>query len=78
MSYDNFETVSFRLPKKEFPQFQRIADSLYNAGKCKSPKVSVMAKLFLYVMSNQFLKLEEQTKAVLAQQVAAGKAAVDE
>ena len=79
MSADNFETVSFRVRKSDFAEFKRIAIMLYNAKNptnnlptIKEPKVSVMTKTFLYVMANQFKKIEEQAKVVMAQAQAQG------
>ena len=80
MSLDNFETVSFRVRKSDFAEFKRVATMLYNAKNpannlptIKEPKVSVMAKTFLYVMTNQFKKIEEEAKVVVAQAQAQGK-----
>ena len=81
MSADNFETVSFRVRKSDYAEFKRIANVLYaaknpnnNMPTIKEPKVSVMAKTFLYVMTNQFKNIEEQAKVVLAQAQAQGQA----
>ena len=80
MSLDNFETVSFRVRKSDFVEFQRVAKMLYNTrnptnnlSTIKEPKVSVMAKTFLYVMTNQFKKIEEEAKVVVAQAQAQGQ-----
>ena len=79
MSADNFETVSFRVRKSDYAEFKRIANVLYTAKNpnnnmptIKEPKVSVMAKTFLYVMTNQFKNIEEQAKIVVAQAQAQG------
>ena len=79
MSQDNFETVSFRVRKSDFAEFKRIATVLFNAKNpnnnmptIREPKVSVMAKTFLYVMTNQFKNIEEQAKVVVAQAQAQG------
>lgn len=79
MSADNFETVSFRVRKSDYAEFKRIATVLFNAKNpnnnmptIKEPKVSVMAKTFLYVMTNQFKNIEEQAKIVVAQAQAQG------
>lgn len=77
MSVDNFETVSFRVRKEDFKEFQRVASALYQAQRLKRPGVGVMAKTFLYVMTNQFKQLEQQTQAILKAQVAAGNASIE-
>lgn len=68
MSVDNFETISFRVRKEDYREFQRVAEALAASGKIKQPKASVLAKTFLYVMTNQYKGLEEQAKAILANQ----------
>lgn len=77
MSVDNFETVSFRVRKEDFKEFVRVAGALYQAQRLKKPGVGVMAKAFLYVMTNQFKQLEAQTEAILKAQVAAGNATIE-
>ena len=79
MSVDNFETVSFRVRKSDYAEFERVAQVLYQAKNpknnmptIKQPKVSILAKTFLYVMTNQFQELEAQAKAVLEQAQAQG------
>lgn len=67
MSVDSFETVSFRVRKEDYAEFQRVANSLYGAHRLKSPKVSILAKTFLYVMTNQFKDLEAKTAAIIQQ-----------
>ena len=67
MSTDNFRTVSFRVRKQDYVEFERITKVLYQSGKIKDPQVSVLAKTFLYVMSNQFRDIEAKAQAIVNQ-----------
>ena len=65
MTVDGFETIAFRVRKQDYREFQRISKELHNAGRLKDPKVSIMAKMFLYVMGNQYLSIETQAEAII-------------
>ena len=45
---DDFKTVSFRVRKGEIPDFQLIADVLYQAKMLKRPSIGLLAKTYLY------------------------------
>jgi hypothetical protein len=68
MTLDGFETIAFRVRKHDYREFQRVSKQLYNAGKLKDPKVSIMAKMFLYVMTNQYLSFEAQAEAIISRE----------
>ena len=67
MSEDNFQTIAFSVRKTDYVEFERITRVLYQTGKIKQPKVSVLAKTFLYVMSNQFKDIEAKAQAIVDQ-----------
>ena len=67
MSEDNFKTVAFTVRKEDYAEFERITRVLYTSGKLKSPKVSTLAKTFLYVMTNQFKDIEAKAQAIVNQ-----------
>ncbi len=53
-----FHTISFRVKKEDLKEFQFIADVLYQGRRLKKPSLGLMAKNFLYVMSNQFIEIQ--------------------
>lgn len=55
---EEFQTISFRLKKKDLKDFQFIADVLYQSRRLKKPSVGLMAKIYLYVMGNQFIQIQ--------------------
>ena len=65
MSTTEFETISFRVRLDDYREFDRVSKVLYKSGKIKQPKPSVLAKTFLYVMTNQFKQIEEQAKVIV-------------
>jgi len=74
MSSDNFETVSFRVRKSDYAEFKRIANVLYASQNpqtkqpaIREPKVSILAKTFLYVKANEFRNIEAQAQALYNQ-----------
>jgi hypothetical protein len=67
MSKDGFETIAFRVRNSDYRVFQRISKQLFNSGRLKEPRTSVLSKTFLYVMANQYLMLEAQAESVLNQ-----------
>lgn len=48
-------------------EFRRISKQLFDVGKLKEPKVSIMSKMFLYVMANQYRIIEAQAEAIVNQ-----------
>ena len=67
MSRDEFETIAFRVRKDDYMEFRRISKQLFDVGKLKEPKVSIMSKIFLYVMANQYRIIEAQAEAIVNQ-----------
>jgi hypothetical protein len=67
MSRDEFETIAFRVRKDDYMEFRRISKQLFDVGKLKEPKVSIMSKMFLYVMANQYRIIEAQAEAIVNQ-----------
>jgi hypothetical protein len=65
MSRDGFETIAFRVRECDYVEFRRISKQLFDIGKLKEPKVSMMSKMFLYVMANPYCIIEAQAKAIL-------------
>jgi hypothetical protein len=67
MSRDEFETIAFRVRKDDYMEFRRISKQLFDVGKLKEPKISIMSKMFLYVMANQYRIIEAQAEAIVNQ-----------
>lgn len=65
MSRDGFETIAFRVRECDYIEFRRISKELFDVGKIKEPKVSIMSKMFLYVMANQYRIIEAQAEAIV-------------
>ena len=65
MPRDGFETIAFRVRECDYIEFQRISKQLFDVGKLKEPKVSIMSKMFLYVMANQYRIIEAQAEAIV-------------
>lgn len=55
---EEFRTISFRIRKEDIKDFQFIADVLYQEQRLKKPSIGLMAKTYLYVMSNQFIQIQ--------------------
>lgn len=55
---EEFQTISFRVKKEDLKDFQFIADVLYQGQRLKKPSVGLMAKVYLYVMGNQFIQIQ--------------------
>jgi hypothetical protein len=61
-------TISFRVRLNDLKEFERVAGVLCSQGRLKKRSVGVMAKLFLYVMTNQFKLLETLEPHIVQQQ----------
>jgi hypothetical protein len=53
--------------KDDYMEFRRISKQLFDVGKLKEPKISIMSKMFLYVMANQYRIIEAQAEAIVNQ-----------
>ena len=72
MVLDQYESVTFKVRHSDYVEFERVANALFTAKRLKKPSVGLLAKMFLYVMTNQFKKLEDQALIAIQQERAQG------
>lgn len=62
MSSDE-KIIAFKVNEEEYTMLDGLAKMLYDNKKLSKPTVNAMAKSFLFVVTNQFISIQNQTGA---------------
>jgi uncharacterized protein Yka (UPF0111/DUF47 family) len=65
--------ISFRVPKKDYIQLERIARTLAENGKIRNESVNTLCKAFMYVKANEFKQIELMQEEIDAREKEARK-----